>query len=70
VAGQAAGSQDRYRLCRSRGAALLPRDVAGAPRSLVRENRRLYGERRTAIGASACRRFVLGSIRTGCRASV
>ena len=30
LAGQAAGSQDRDRLCRSRGAALLPRDVTGA----------------------------------------
>ena len=53
LAGQAAGSQDRYRLHRSRGAALLPRHVAGATRSLVRENRRIDAERRGARSAQA-----------------
>ena len=53
LAGQAAGSQDRYRLRRTGRAALLPRHGAGATRSLVREDRRIDAERRGARGAQA-----------------
>ena len=58
VAGQAAGSQDRDRLRRTGGAALLPRHVAGAARSLVREDRRLDGraKRRARRSSSDCDR--------------
>ena len=46
LAGEAAGSQDRYRLHRPGRAALLSRHVAGATRSLVREDRRIDGRAR------------------------
>ena len=51
LAGQAAGSQDRYRLRRTGRAALLPRHGTGATRSLVREDRRIDGKRRGARSA-------------------
>ena len=54
LAGQAAGSRDRHRLCRPGCAALLPRHVAGAARSLVREDRRPDARAKRRATRSSC----------------